>query len=41
MMSKIKGAVITTAAVLAVLYVAYRVPVVGPYVSKAITPPSA
>lgn len=41
MMSKVQSAVLTTAAVIAVLYVAYRIPGVGPVVARAITPPSA
>lgn len=41
MMSKVKSAVLTTAAVIAVLYVAYRIPGIGPVVQKALTPPAA
>lgn len=40
MVSKIKSAVITAAAVLAVIYVAYRVPGVKDVVSKALTKPT-
>lgn len=41
MLAKVKSAVIVTASVIAVLYVAYRIPTVGPLVSKLITPPNA
>ena len=40
-MHHVKSAVIATATVLAVLYVAYRIPGIGPVVAKAITPPAA
>ncbi|MHB1430398.1 MAG: hypothetical protein ACYCVW_17075 [Rhodocyclaceae bacterium] len=41
MVSKIKSAVITAAAVLAVIYVANRVPVTRGLVARALTAPSA
>lgn len=41
MVSKIKAAVLTTAAVLVVIYVANRLPVTRDLVAKAFTPPAA
>lgn len=41
MVSKIKSAVLTAAAVLAVIYVANRLPVGRDIVAKALTPPTA
>lgn len=41
MVSKIKSAVITAAAVLAVIYVANRLPVTRDLVARAMTPPAA
>lgn len=41
MMSKIKSAVIVTVTVLAVIAIAYRVPVARDMVAKALTPPAA
>lgn len=40
-MGKVKSAVLTTAAVVAVLFVVFRIPTVGPMVAKALTPPAA
>lgn len=39
MFSKVKSAVIVTATVIAVIAVAYRIPVVNDMVIKALTPP--
>lgn len=41
MVAKIKSAVLTAAVVLAVIYVANRVPVTRDLVAKALTPPAA
>jgi hypothetical protein len=41
MLAKVKSAVIVTASVLAVLFIAYRLPVVKDVVAKAMTPPAA
>lgn len=40
MFSKVKSAVIVTASVIAVIAVAYRIPVVNELVVKALTPPA-
>lgn len=40
MVSKVKSAVLTAAAVLAVIYVGYRIPGVKDVVSKALTKPA-
>jgi hypothetical protein len=41
MFAKVKSAVIVTATVIGVIAVAYRVPMLGGLVVKALTPPAA